>query len=71
MKAVGTATGREMVLNTSFNIKGQPIVNTPREAIETFLGTGIDYLFIDDVGVGRATNVAAQNLRPEREAVAV
>ena len=37
---VGKLTGREMVLNTSFNIKGQPIVNTPREALETFLGTG-------------------------------
>jgi carbamoyltransferase len=37
-----------MVLNTSFNIKGQPIVNTPREAIITFLGTGIEYLFLED-----------------------
>jgi len=37
LKAVGRLTGREMVLNTSFNIKGQPIVNTPREAIDTFL----------------------------------
>jgi carbamoyltransferase len=36
------------VLNTSFNIKGQPIVNTPREAIETFLGTGIDGLFLEN-----------------------
>ena len=32
-----------MVLNTSFNVKGQPIVNTPEEAIETFLGTGIEF----------------------------
>jgi len=71
LKAVGTATGREMVLNTSFNVKGQPIVNTPREAIETFLGTGIDYLFLDDIGIGRATNLPAQSHRPEREAVAV
>jgi carbamoyltransferase len=53
LKAVGRATGREMVLNTSFNIKGQPIVNTPREAIETFLGTGIDYLFLGNVMVAR------------------
>ena len=36
--AVGETTGRQMVLNTSFNVKGQPIVNTPDEAIETFLG---------------------------------
>jgi carbamoyltransferase len=44
-----------MVLNTSFNVKGQPIVNTPREALQTFLGTGIDYLFLDNVLVSRAS----------------
>jgi len=37
-----------VVLNTSFNVKGQPIVNTPEEAIETFLNTRIDYLIIDN-----------------------
>jgi carbamoyltransferase len=46
--AVGKKTGRQMVLNTSFNVKGQPIVNTPTEAIETFLGTGIDCLFLEN-----------------------
>ena len=46
--AVGRTTGREMVLNTSFNVKGQPIVNTPEEAIETFLGTGIEFLFLGE-----------------------
>ena len=35
LKAVGRETGREIVLNTSFNVKGQPIVNTPREAVDT------------------------------------
>jgi carbamoyltransferase len=49
LQAVGEKTGREMVLNTSFNIKGQPIVNTAREAIETFLGTGIDGLFLENI----------------------
>ena len=53
LKSVGQATGREMVLNTSFNVRGQPIVNTPREAIETFLGTGIDYLFLENIRIGR------------------
>ncbi len=51
LRAVGRITGREMVLNTSFNVKGQPIVNTPEEAIETFLGTGIEYLFLEDTCV--------------------
>lgn len=53
LKAVGAATGREMVLNTSFNVKGQPIVNTPEEAVETFLGTGIEVLFLGDFRVNR------------------
>ncbi len=54
LKAVGKLTGREMVLNTSFNVKGQPIVNTPREAIDTFLGTGIEFLFLENTLVHRA-----------------
>jgi carbamoyltransferase len=53
LRAVGQTTGREMVLNTSFNVKGQPIVNTPQEAIDTFLGTGIDHLFLDNHLVSR------------------
>jgi carbamoyltransferase len=51
--AVGKTTGRQMVLNTSFNVKGQPIVNTPEEAIATFLGTGIEYLFLENFHVTR------------------
>jgi carbamoyltransferase len=50
---VGKTTGREMVLNTSFNVKGQPIVNTPEEAIETFLGTGIEFLFLENRKLAR------------------
>jgi carbamoyltransferase len=53
LQKVGETTGRKMVLNTSFNVKGQPIVNTPTEAIETFLGTGIDCLFLENYLVTR------------------
>ena len=53
LRRVGEVTGREMVLNTSFNVKGQPIVNTPREAIETFLGTGIEFLFLENCMICR------------------
>ena len=41
-------TGVPVLLNTSFNVKGQPIVNTPLEAIETFKSTNIDVLAIGD-----------------------
>ena len=53
LRAMGRETGREMVLNTSFNVKGQPIVNTPREALCTFLATGIDFLYMEDCCVRR------------------
>lgn len=52
-----------MVLNTSFNVKGQPIVNTPREAIDTFLRTGIEYLFLENVLVQKRSAGAAPALR--------
>jgi predicted NodU family carbamoyl transferase len=38
-----------MVLNTSFNVKGQSIVYNPRGAIDTFLGAGIDLFFLENV----------------------
>jgi acyl carrier protein len=53
LRAVGRTTGREMVLNTSFNVKGQPMVNTPREAIATLLATGIDVLFLGNMSIRR------------------
>ena len=53
LRAVGEVTGRQMVLNTSFNVKGQPIVNTPEQAIDTFLGTGIEFLFLENCLVTR------------------
>jgi len=36
------------VLNTSFNLKGEPIVETPEQAIKDFLKTKMDYLAIGD-----------------------
>lgn len=39
-------TGIPLILNTSFNVKGEPIVCTPEDAIKCFLNTEIDYLVI-------------------------
>jgi len=41
-------TGVPVLLNTSFNVKGEPIVETPEDAINCFLATGIDYLVLHD-----------------------
>lgn len=39
-------TGCPLVINTSFNVRGEPIVCTPRDAIRCFLATGMDVLAI-------------------------
>ena len=41
-------TSIPVLLNTSFNVKGQPMVNNPAQAIDTFKGTKIDVLVIGD-----------------------
>ena len=40
--------GRGVVLNTSFNIHGEPMVCSPRDALSTLKKTGIRYLFLED-----------------------
>jgi len=42
----GELSGYPVVLNTSFNIRGEPIVNTPLEAVRCFYSTGMDALAI-------------------------
>jgi carbamoyltransferase len=44
----GKKTGTPVILNTSFNIQGQPIVEDPKDAIECFLGTKIDVLVLEN-----------------------
>jgi carbamoyltransferase len=49
----GEATGVPVVLNTSFNLRGEPIVNTPAEALNTFRASGMELLVLDNVLVRR------------------
>ncbi|MBI3484288.1 MAG: hypothetical protein HY012_03945 [Acidobacteria bacterium] len=44
----GQATGVPMVLNTSFNLKGEPIVNTPANAFSTFSRSEMDCLVLEN-----------------------
>ncbi|WP_419798993.1 MAG: carbamoyltransferase [Terasakiella sp.] len=39
-------TGCPVVVNTSFNVRGEPIVNTPHDAFKCFMGTDIEVLVI-------------------------
>jgi carbamoyltransferase len=47
IEAFGKLTGVPCVLNTSFNIRGEPIINTVDEAIKCLMTTGLDALFVE------------------------
>jgi carbamoyltransferase len=44
----GELTGEYVILNTSFNVKGEPIVCHPREALKCFFDTGMDVLIMNN-----------------------
>ena len=49
----GALSGVPIIINTSFNIRGEPIVSSPQNAITCFLTTDIDYLVIGDFVVSK------------------
>lgn len=49
-------TGIPIIINTSFNIRGEPIVCTPQQAYRCMMGTGIDYLVMDNFIIARKDN---------------
>ena len=55
LKAFYAETDCPVLLNTSFNVKGQPIVNTPAEAIACFRSTNIDVLVVGDFYVEKSS----------------
>jgi carbamoyltransferase len=48
LKEFEKLTGCPVLLNTSFNLKGEPIVCTPQDAYSTFIRSGLDYLIMGD-----------------------
>tara|TARA_Y100000310_G_scaffold287834_1_gene312981 strand:- start:5863 stop:7623 length:1761 start_codon:yes stop_codon:yes gene_type:complete len=56
IKAFGKKSKIPILINTSFNIRGEPIVMKPDQAYRCMMGTGIDYLVIGDYLVKRSDN---------------
>jgi len=46
IKAFKLQTGCPVIVNTSFNVRGEPIVGTPEDAFRCFMGTGIEALAV-------------------------
>ena len=52
-------TGVPVLINTSFNLRGEPIVSSPSDALKTFVASGIDCLVLENFVVERKDNSSA------------
>jgi carbamoyltransferase len=59
-------TGCPILVNTSFNVRGEPIVCTPEEAYRCFLATDMDALVMEDVIVTKTPDTRGENARARR-----
>lgn len=57
IKEFGRLSGTPILINTSFNIRGEPIVCAPEDAYKCMMGTGIDYLVIGKYLIKREGNL--------------
>ncbi|MFA5889084.1 MAG: carbamoyltransferase N-terminal domain-containing protein [Candidatus Paceibacterota bacterium] len=57
IKEVGSISNIPIIINTSFNIRGEPIVCSPLDAYKCMMGTEIDYLIIGNYLVKRSDNL--------------
>ncbi|HLC76294.1 MAG TPA: carbamoyltransferase [Candidatus Peribacterales bacterium] len=64
LKVFEERTGCPVIINTSFNIRGEPIVESPEDAIRCFLGTDMDYLVMGNYLLKKAD--VPKNLLPDR-----
>jgi carbamoyltransferase len=53
IKAFGRRTGREVILNTSFNLHGYPIVHSPQDACDVLAKSGLQYLAVGNYLVSK------------------
>ena len=58
LKAFEDKTGQSAVLNTSFNLHGYPLVNSPEDALDVFLRSGLDCLALENVLITKPTKTA-------------
>jgi carbamoyltransferase len=57
LHAFGHRTGVPILLNTSFNLRGEPIVDAPDDALRTFWNSGMDYLVLGSILVSKQVSL--------------
>jgi len=61
LKNLRELTGYGVVINTSFNVRGEPIVESPEDAYRCFMRTGIDYLILGNFILSKKDQPALEN----------
>jgi carbamoyltransferase len=59
-------TGCPVLVNTSFNVRGEPIVCTPHDAFRCFMATGMDVLIVEDAVLFKAEQQGADSVELQR-----
>jgi carbamoyltransferase len=55
VETFGQATGVPVLMNTSFNVRGEPIVGSPQDALRTFQKSGLDVLYAGNYRLEKGT----------------
>lgn len=63
IKSFYAQTGCPIILNTSFNVRGEPIACTPMDALNCFINTDMDYLVMGNYVIGKEDNPSILLLR--------
>mgnify|MGYP001055011965 CR=1 FL=1 len=71
IKAFEKKTGCGVIVNTSFNVRGEPIVCTPDEAYECFMRTEMDYLVMENIVLDKKKQTAWSEAEDWREKFAL
>jgi carbamoyltransferase len=62
LRAFQRQTGCPVLVNTSFNVRGEPIVNSPEDAYRCFLATNMDVLVLENLVLERAKQQPAKTI---------
>ena len=66
LKAFERQTGSPVIINTSFNVRGEPIVHTPEQAYRCFMATNIDALVLEKFVLLKEEQAAAKSVDRDR-----
>ena len=61
LSAFYTLTQCPVLINTSFNVKGEPIVGSPQDAFNCFMTTGIDFLVLENFLIDKEDVIHLKN----------